>query len=289
MDDFDLRKIAESGQCFRWTALPDSGYRIVAGSHFVHIHPKESGVFTLDCAEEDRAYWENYFDLAVNYAAIRKMISETEDPFLYKTSQYGAGIRILRQDPFETLISFLISQRKSIPAIRTSIERLCRASGPRLGTGQDSDDEIYGFPDPEALASLSPEVLTECGLGYRVKYVAAAARAAADGELCFQELSSLPDEELTRRLLSIYGSGIKVSSCIQLFAFHRLNSFPEDVWIKRVLAEQYPSGFPFEKYNPYNGVMQQYLFYYYRSHAFSTQEKCPHQVHHQLDQRSSTT
>lgn len=250
-DDFDLRKIAESGQCFRFHETGDGGYRIQAGDRIMKIRP--SGPQRYEVSEWD-SFWENYFDLSTDYAGIRAKISD-DDPYLRCAAQAGQGIRILRQDPWETLITFIISQRKSIPAIKGCVEKLCRAAGQRLS------GDCYAFPTQEELASLTMEELRACGLGYRARYIAAAAGASVD----IDAMKKLDDGQLLQKLMEFPGVGIKVGSCTMLFGFHRLNLFPEDVWINRVLAEHYPEGFPFEKYAPYCGVMQQYLFYYRRN------------------------
>lgn len=299
-DDFDLDKIAESGQCFRWHKMKDGGYRIQAGERMLII--REAGSDLYEVSEWD-SFWENYFDLDTHYKEIRSRIP-ADDRYLYAAAEAGKGIRILRQDPWETLITFIISQRKSIPAIRTCVEKLCAAAGrPITETGfsfpmhdnpaspdacikcepgrkthaftmpdkpdsapseSGQDTEAYGFrafPMPEELASLSMEDLLACGLGYRAKYIA----AVAEQSLHMEEMKTLDDEALLRELMRLPGVGIKVASCTMLFGFHRLNLFPEDVWISRVLKEHYPDGFPFARYAPFCGVMQQYLFYYRRN------------------------
>lgn len=264
-DDFDLKKIADSGQCFRWTETED-GYEIIAGSHWVRIREQDRGKevnrhrLELTCSREEfETFWRQYFDLGLDYSSVRRRIDPEKDPYLYRASVCGRGIRILNQDPWETLITFIISQRKNIPAIRLSVDKLCRMAGTRLAEGR------YSFPGPEQLCSLSGEQLAECGLGYRAKYVHRAAEDAADGRIDFDRLNGLPDDALKEELMKLYGVGIKVANCEMLFGFHRLDSFPEDVWILRLLEEEYPGGFPFAEYQPYNGIMQQYLFWYRRT------------------------
>ncbi|MGN0362289.1 MAG: DNA glycosylase [Bilifractor sp.] len=279
-DDFDLKKIADSGQCFRWTET-EGGYRIVAGGHNLvirsigntepvpgkcidrHSENGEGGDakhYLLNCTREEyEDFWRHYFDLDLQYAAVREKIDPKQDPYLYRASVCGRGIRILNQDPWEMLITFIISQRKNIPAIRLSVEKLCTLAGDQIGEG------IFSFPAPEQLAALSEDELLGCSLGYRAKYIRNVARAAADGAIDFDELATLPDQELRQELMKLYGVGIKVANCEMLFGFHRLDSFPEDVWVLRLLQEQYPEGFPFALYRPYNGIMQQYLFWYRRT------------------------
>ena len=168
-------------------------------------------------------------------------------------------MRILNQDKWEMAVSFIISQRKSIPAIKTSIERLSALCGDRI------DNDTFAFPTPVQILSAKSDKLAECGLGYRLPYILSAA------ELFFREpdivsrLEKLSDDELLEELKKMQGVGDKVASCISLFGFHRLDSFPKDVWINRALAEHFPKGYDFETYRPYNGIIQQYIFYAYRN------------------------
>ena len=162
------------------------------------------------------------------------------------------------------LISFIISQRKNIPAIKASIEKICALAGDVIAEDKEGSP-IYSFPTPERLAALSMDELSSCSLGYRDKYVHQAALDVASGALDLESLSALDDDALLQELLKLYGVGVKVANCEILFGYHRLNAFPKDVWINRVLDLRYPGGFPFDKYAPYNGIMQQYLFFYSRN------------------------
>lgn len=257
-EDFSLQKIADSGQCFRWQRA-DSGigpvcYRIPAFNRVLIVsQDKRRGEIRFDCsAEEFDSLWRAYFDLDTDYAAIRRKVDPC-DEWLVKAVDYGKGIRILCQDPFETLISFIISQRKSIPAIRTSIEKLCAMAG-RDGS----------FPTAEAVANLELDRIKACAVGYRAPYIQKTAEAFAKKIFTSEGLSRLSDGELMEKLLELPGVGVKVASCTMLFGFHRMNAFPRDIWIFRALEEQYPDGFPYERYAPYNGLLQQYIFAYYR-------------------------
>lgn len=304
-DDLDLGKIAESGQCFRWKRLSDGAWMIPAFGTYVIARqvtgmaerakaagagksegsgpsvkkPEVPALLDLSCTpEEYESLWKNYFDLETSYRGIRAMI-DPEDAFLQSAAEVGKGIRILRQDPFETLISFLISQRKSIPAISTAIERLCRVYGDPLGEAEGGT--IYSFPTAESLSAMKCEKygygnvvgtcpereagFSSCGLGYRLPYIKKTSDFFAANGSALTEFSSLPDEDLKEALLSFYGVGVKVASCTMLFGFHRLNAFPVDVWIQRALHDHYPAGFDFDRYRPYNGVMQQYMFAFYKN------------------------
>jgi N-glycosylase/DNA lyase len=262
-DDFDLKKIADSGQCFRFNESGD-GFDVLASDKYLFIKEIGNNEYELSCDEADyEGFWKNYFDLGLSYRDVRGLIDEKKDDYLYRASEFGQGIRILKQDPWEMLISFIISQRKNIPAIKASIEKLCEKAGRKIGENSEGK-AIYSFPTPEELVKLTMEDLSACSLGYRDKYIYKAARDVLDGTADLEAWEKLSDEELMEKLLSLFGVGVKVANCEILFGYHRLDAFPKDVWINRVLENHYPGGFSFEDYAPYNGIMQQYLFYYSR-------------------------
>ena len=264
-DDFDLKKIAESGQCFRWTAM-DGSWRIPFRDSCLYISEIGGHMYDLDCRRaEFGALWRPYFDLDTDYRGIRGRIDPARDPFLFKAAQAEQGIRILRQDPWEALVSFIISQNRNIPAIRRSIDLLCRAAGERREDRRGLP--YFTFPTPEAVLALDDAALEACRLGYRRRYVFAAAEAAAEGRIDLNALAAAPEEETMAALTGLFGVGIKVASCVSLFGLHHLDAFPVDVWMRRVLEEEYPAGFPFSLYRPFSGVCQQYLFAYYRNHV----------------------
>ena len=267
-DDFDLDRIADSGQCFRWRKDDSGAYRIIHKGHCLKIRPLGNAMFRLSCSEDEyREIWHDYFDFGENYRSVRERVSREEDPFLADACEYGKGIRILRQDPWEMLVSFIISQNKNIPAIKKSIELLCETAGKRCeNTEQErEDDGQLVFPSPEQILSLSDEALAACRLGYRCRYVKAAASDVAEGKLDLDSLRDAPEEETIKGLMSVCGVGVKVANCISLFGLHHIDAFPIDVWIRRILDNEYPSGYPKERYSPYNGIYQQYMFYYYRN------------------------
>ena len=262
-DDFDLGKIADSGQCFRWTETERNSYRIIAGESCLFMTSLGDNRYDVECTTDQYEYfWKKYFDLQENYHSIRSRIDPEQDPFLWQAARLEQGIRILRQDPWEMLITFILSQNKNIPAIRCCVERLAKRCG---NEKTDSRGQIYyGFPGPGALAALSEKELRECGLGYRWKYVHAAAAAVAAGEIDLERLINADEDTTMTVLTGLYGVGIKVANCVSLFGLHHTDAFPIDVWVRRILAEQYPDGYPFQRYSPYNGVCQQYMFAYYR-------------------------
>lgn len=263
-DDFDLKKIADSGQCFRFNEKA-GGFSLVAVDKYLFIRQLAENEYEFSCSEKEfEEFWRDYFDLELSYRDIRGRIDAGEDPYLYRAAEYGRGIRILRQDPWEMLISFIISQRKNIPAIKASIEKLCARVGRQVATDPEGM-AVYAFPTAKEIAELTIEDLSACSLGYRDKYVMKAARDVAAGYVRPRCWKDLDDEALMEELLSLFGVGVKVANCEILFGCHRLDAFPRDVWINRVLEQEYADGFRFEKYKPYNGIMQQYLFFYSRT------------------------
>jgi N-glycosylase/DNA lyase len=223
----------------------------------------------MDCTHEaHETVWKEYFDWDTDYAAIRAAI-DPSDAFLVDAARFGAGIRILRQDAWEMLVSFIISQRKNIPAIRKSVEMLCQRYGESIC------DSVFAFPTAQRLAALDLACLLDCSLGYRGKYIQAAAMMVASGAIDLEAMRNLDDDRLLQTLKSVPGVGEKVANCVMLFGYHRLARFPVDVWIERVFAREYPEGFPFERYEGIGGVLQQYIFYYARSGGMHADRNIP--------------
>ena len=262
-DDFDLKKIADSGQCFRWTKTEGNTFRVIAGEACLYITALEKDRYDLDCTEpEFDHFWREYFDLQTDYQKIRERIDRKTDPFLREAAEHEKGIRILRQDPWEMLITFIISQNKNIPAIRRSVELLAENCGRKL---QDlRGQEYYSFPSPDAMACLSEHELLACKLGYRWKYIQSASKAVKNGDIDLNALQDADEKTTISALTGLFGVGIKVANCVSLFGLHHIDAFPVDVWMKRILAEQYPDGYPYKKYSPFNGIYQQYMFAWYR-------------------------
>ena len=265
----DMKKIAESGQIFRFNVYDDE-YSLVAGDKLLFIKEDDDG-YILSCSESEfEEFWIDYFDLRLDYSDFEKNIPE-DDLFLINAVRYSYGIRILNQDKWEMLISFIISQRKSIPAIKSSIEKLAKTYGKKIDMqvpdfikNIDENSEFFAFPTPKALADASIDDLNACSLGYRSPYIEASAKAVYRGDIDLEALSVLDDNELLAALMSLNGVGIKVANCVALFGYHRIAAFPIDVWIKRMIDEHYDGEFPLKLYDGYAGVIQQYIFYYGR-------------------------
>ena len=276
--DFNIRKIAESGQCFRLKPVPSGGYVLVARGRVLHLTDTPEGA-ALDCSQaEFDAVWRDYFDLATDYAEIRAQ-ADPGDAFLKRACDYGTGIRMLRQDPWEMLVSFIISQRKNIPAIQYCIEALCSRYGAPI---ESAGERFFAFPSAQTLAALDESHFLACSLGYRAKYVLAAARMVAAGTLDLSAIASCSDEALYAALLAVPGVGEKVANCVMLFGYHRLARFPRDVWINRIEEREYGGVFPTERYHDTAGALQQYIFYYARSTTYAA-EKPPQHVGSRAD------
>jgi len=255
---FDPLAICESGQCFRMRAMPSGRVEVIYQDKVLLIETLTQEQFLFHCSQmEFETIWRRYFDLDTDYAAFVGA-ADPADGYLTSAVASGSGLRILNQDPWETLVSFLLSQRKSIPAIRDGIEKLCL----RFGEPFECNGRLeYAFPTPEKLAQAEMEELRACSLGYRAPYIQSTSRSVASGETDLSAMREWDDTALLEKLLSLHGVGIKVASCVMLFGYHRLDLAPVDVWIQRVIDKEYNGESPFHKYKGFAGVMQQYMFY----------------------------
>lgn len=268
--NFSVKQIAESGQCFRMNKITDKKYSLVAYGGYLELEdideieePEYNAVLMSCDLDEYKAIWKYYFDMDYNYRDLVTTLLYGDDEFLRIAATYGSGIRILRQEPFEALISFIISQRKSIPAIKNCIEKLCERYGEQK---EWNGKTYYTFPTPDRLANARLEDLRGLGAGYRDEYIVNAARAVADGQIDLEELKRASCDEAIQTLKKLYGVGDKVASCVALFGLHHLEAFPVDVWIERVVEQHYNGCFNISKYKEYAGIVQQYMYYYIINH-----------------------
>lgn len=262
--NFNLKQIADSGQCFRMNPIKENRYSLIALDRYIELEQIEEDLIDISCSKMDyESIWKDYFDIEYDYGRIIDDINEGSDEFLKEAATYGSGIRILRQDPFEMLISFIISQNKNIPSIKSCIERICETYGKHL-EDKASGRKYYTFPTPDILARSKREDLRALKLGYRDEYIIAASKAVDRGEIDLNSLKKLSHEEAVTALKTIKGIGDKVANCISLFGLHHIEAFPIDVWMKRVLSEYYQDRFDPTNYKGYAGIVQQYMFYYIR-------------------------
>lgn len=261
---FDLNQIFDCGQSFRFSPCGANSFSGIAHGKYIIISQTDSAVTIDGCAAEDfESIWKNYFCLDVDYNTIRsKIVSiRPNDPVLTEAMEYGKGIRLLRQDKWETLCSFIISQNNNIPRIRSLIEAISEKYGNKI---IHNDKIYYSFPTAEVIANAGVDALRSLKVGFRAPYIIDAATKVANREIDLEQLDSLQTDELLKQLMTIKGVGLKVASCVTLFAYGRLDSFPIDVWIKRVLEKHYPEGFDHTVLGNTAGLVQQYLFYYER-------------------------
>lgn len=275
LSDFELAHIFECGQCFRWRKISEGKYIGVIKNGVVEITKTTPSSVWIEYefySDNDELDYEkalkDYFDLNTDYSKIKSVISK-DDLNLQKAIEYGTGIRILNQDPWEMLISFIISAANNIPRISKTIENISKKYGKEIVyKGQ----KYYLFPTPKELSKASIEDLRALNLGFRDKYVYGATKMVNEGEIDLNTIVTLDYLEAKKELKRVAGVGDKVADCILLFSMKKHEAFPVDTWIKKVMAELYNeskdikkiANFATEKFGEHAGIAQQYLFYYMR-------------------------
>ncbi len=284
LKNFNLRQIADSGQCFRMVPCDpnrsQTAYRVISGRHFLIVEQTGDEV-TFHCPNDEFAFWEHYFDLKTDYDTYIRAIDPMDD-YLSRAAAFGSGIRILNQDLWEMIITFIISQQKTIPAIRALVEALSEKYGTRYKIPPTVSGYYYAFPSPEELNRASLDDLLALKLGYRAKYIKRTCEDVCSGKLDLDRLRGMDYADSMEALLSCYGIGVKVANCICLFGLHHIGAFPVDTWIKKILLREYaPKSHctghvpetrlcealieeNFSKYPGFAGVLQQYIFFYER-------------------------
>ncbi len=258
---FDIQKTFECGQCFRFDKMPDGSYSGVAFDKLLSVcqNGNEISISGISKEEFENLFYD-FFDLGRDYRQIDDVF--LKDSVLCNIVPFSTGIRILKQEPFETLISFIISASNNIPRIKKIIASLCENFGPRYTF---EDKVYYGFPSAKKLADLELSDLAVIRAGYRDKYILDCAKKVASGELELDKVAKSDYETAAKMLMSVKGIGRKVADCALLYGFGFIESFPKDVWIKRILGILYSAqtdeGIDFYGYG---GIAQQYLFYYAR-------------------------
>lgn len=286
VEDFNIEDILECGQCFNFVKLDNMDYELVAKGKYLHISQRDSVVTMYNTTAADyENTWKSYFDMETDYTYIKECILQA-DGRLADAIYAKPGIRILRQDFFETLISFIISQNKQIPQIKQVVKAISEACGSKI---EIKDRCMFAFPDKEALKMLSEDRLRQCKVGFRAPYIIDAVNRVCEGSVNEEILSlkyyeSMADmgeadsfagytEYVKNKLMEIKGVGEKVASCVMLFGLGIVDSFPVDVWMKRIMEEMYFNketkkeeieSFALEKFKNVAGYAQQYLFYYGR-------------------------
>lgn len=273
-DSFKVDHIFECGQCFNFRKNEDGSYTAVFLRKIINLlECKDYTLIRNVSLDEFYEVFYNYFDLGTDYNAIKNTLSDSE--ILKKATDYGYGIRILNQELFETTISFIISANNQIPRIKKAVRIISERYGDYLG--EYMGEEYYSFPRPEVLAKVDPLDLREYArVGFRDVRIVETAQAFVDGFLNFEDEKDLSDKDLHKKLKELPGIGPKVADCIMLFAYHRRETFPVDVWIKRVMETLFiGKEVPKKQVDDYArkifgdlaGYAQQYLFYYGRENA----------------------
>lgn len=288
IDRFSVSKIFDCGQCFRFNLVENSIHEVeysgVAFGRFVSFAQDGDTLYIYNATEEDyENIWKHYLSLDNDYSAIENdIVSRCANKSLLNAIEFSKGIRILNQDKWEAVCSFIISQNNNIPRIKKIIEALSKRCGKKIELPFVAEshlsrfNEYYSFPTPEAILELGVEGLTELRTGFRAKYIYDAAQKITDGTIDLNSIDSLTTEEAIKYLCAIKGIGPKVASCALLFAFEKYDAFPIDVWIKKVISKYFdcedPDRFDSKSLGLYAGIAQQFLFYYERYGGYKKYE-----------------
>ncbi len=267
LEFFDIGQTFDCGQCFRFVKTDENVYAGTAFGKYVRFVQDRPDMLTIegvDRAEYERV-WKRFLTFDTDWKAVRADVAAHfgDDGVMREAMTYGAGIRILRQEPWETLCSFILSQNNNIPRIRRLIGAFCERYGEPIEHGGAVD---FAFPTAEAV-DADPSGLETLRAGYRARYLADAAHKAASGELDLDLAARAPAHQAEEMLCTVKGVGPKVAACVMLYGLGRTEAFPVDVWMKRVLAEYYPAGLDLSSLGSFAGLAQQYLFYYERGKA----------------------
>lgn len=299
--NFELNHTFDCGQCFRWERQENGNYIGVVYGRVIELEKKDDDIIIYNTNVEDfNSLWINYFDLNRDYGSIKDKLSK--DPLLSEAVEYGYGIRLLQQDPFEITLSFIISARNSIPIIMRTIKNISKAYGKAIVY---KGETYYAFPTPEELRNLKVEDFESCGGSFRSKYlkdtvdkinmVIENTKAEDKGQLIrdgeeineilkydLNRIKAMDADECHTALQGFSGIGPKVADCIMLFSMNKYSAFPVDVWVKRAMQFFYLAPdvslpkirvFAREKFGDLSGFAQQYLFYYARGNHINIDDK----------------
>ncbi len=264
IDHFDLEQTFLCGQAFRWEADQSGAFYGIARNNVAKVYHHDKNTIYIESSNPDLVYWSNYLNFSCDYNTVERELSD--DKILLPCIEVGRGIRILRQDLWETIVSFIISANNNIPRIKKIINKMCELFGDKI----EFDGKIfYGFPTPEALAKLELSDLAPIRAGFRDKYILDAAKKVVSGEVNLCEIPKLNNKTAKAELMKIKGVGTKVADCVLLFSLGRHDIFPLDVWTKRIINEVYGIDekavpeFVKARFGKNAGIAQQYLYYYY--------------------------
>lgn len=256
LSNFLLKDTLDCGQAFRWREINENTFDGVAFNKYLKIELVDEHIVLYDTTiDEFNSVWKTYFDLERNYQEIIEKISENK--IIKDACTFTNGIRILNQEPWEALCSFIISQNNNIPRIKGIIERLCE------NFGEENKNGLYSFPTAPKIASLTLEDLQVLRSGFRAKYILDAAKKVSSGEINLEKLKSLDIDTARAELMKIYGVGAKVADCTLLFGLGHISAFPKDVWIKKAMSSLFEGELPLCT-KGFEGIAQQYIFHYVR-------------------------
>ncbi len=264
---FNIKDTLECGQTFRFMPFL-KGYKVFSLDRCCYAY-NDGNCAIIECYDQDEEYFKHYFDVERDYSKIFRSATAEGVDVLTRSAISGKGIRILNQDKTETLFSFIISQNNNISRIKSIIERLCKALGEKK---EFMGEEYYAFPCPKIMSKKDEEFYKNIGLGYRASYVQRLARSIVNG-FDVDSLESLSTQELKKRLIEIYGVGMKVANCVTLFGYRRSDSFPVDTWIEKVYLQDFHgkqtsrekmTEYFIQRFGENAGYFQQYLFFYKR-------------------------
>lgn len=277
---FDVDKVFDCGQCFRFdkveNSIHDAEYAGVAHGKYISVAQDGDSITLYNSTlAEYEEIWKRFLGLDRDYSEINSsLLSLSDNPALADAVSRSSGIRILKQDPWEAICSFIVSQNNNIPRIKKLVAALSFRCGERVSTkGMEShiaeihkehEGNFYSFPSPDSVHSLGISGLAELKTGFRAKYIYDAAEKMLSGEIDLALLNSSPTDVCVEHLCRVKGIGVKVASCALLFGFEKLDAFPVDVWIKKVIAKYFSEDFDYKCLGEFAGIAQQYLFYYER-------------------------
>ena len=260
--NFNITDIFDCGQCFRFNKKGQNSYVGVAHGKYIEITETSDSIVISSPNENDyREIWHDFFDMDFDYSECIKGFSFDET--LKKAASSASGVRILHQEHWEALCSFIISQNNNIPRIKGIIESMCQQLGEHVYTDSEGKKH-YSFPTPQSVLNAGEQKIFDLKTGFRAKYIIDAAKMVCENKINFDDIEKMSTDDALSKLCEIKGVGPKVASCVLLFSFRKYDCFPIDVWVKRILEKYYPD-FPGKEYfGKYAGIAQQYLFYYER-------------------------
>ena len=259
ISSFDLEQTLDCGQCFRWKKISDNTYSGAAYGKFLKISQSDYTIIFHNCSKADfENVWFSYFDLGTDYDSIKEKLAKIH-PVLIEAEKYAPGIRILKQEPWEALCSFIISQNNNIPRIKGIIKRLCESFGNQIADGE------YSFPSAERLCTYTVDDFAHLRSGFRAKYIVDACQKVSCGEVDLAKTEKMSVGDAREELIKIKGVGPKVADCTMLYGMGKKECFPMDVWMKRAMKILFPELTP-ESFGENAGIAQQYIFHYSRMH-----------------------